>query len=187
MSQTLCRIDVLPAFALPIISTRNSICGIRRRGCWVSIRATALREAFIDSIPSWIDGSHGSPSLFIVDDRTSLRQVNVKSCIRNLPKQFASIIRSVELLVCFLHLALSHSLRYHRLRPEYTRRLHRTSGQPTTSAFYSSSCIAFPLLFASLSSQNPLESLQESACSLDMWHMPSDTISFPSPKAKVNK
>ena len=33
MSQTLCNMDVFPAFALPIIRTRNWTFGIRRRRC----------------------------------------------------------------------------------------------------------------------------------------------------------
>jgi hypothetical protein len=53
VSQTLCRMDVLPAFALPIISTRNWMFGIRRRvvgcplerriclvDCWLPIEST---------------------------------------------------------------------------------------------------------------------------------------------------
>ena len=68
MSQTLCRMDVLPAFALPMISTRNWIFGIGRR----SIGATVFgreREVLIDLIP-YRDGSHDRvclPSLFVHD------------------------------------------------------------------------------------------------------------------------
>ena len=40
MSQTLCKIDVLPAFALPIIRTRNLIS--RRRGCCCVLVAIAV-------------------------------------------------------------------------------------------------------------------------------------------------
>src|SRR6266702_5655763 len=42
VSQTLCRMDVLPAFGLPIIRTRKWIFGIR---CWVSIGATEFGKA----------------------------------------------------------------------------------------------------------------------------------------------
>jgi|SRR6266571_254052 len=41
VSQTLCRMDVFPAFALPIMRTRNRNFGIRGRGCCVSIGAMA--------------------------------------------------------------------------------------------------------------------------------------------------
>ena len=44
VSQTLCRIDVLPAFALPMIRTLNWTSGIRRRACWVSIGARSESE-----------------------------------------------------------------------------------------------------------------------------------------------
>ena len=50
VSQTLCRTDVFPAFALPIISTRNRTLGIRRFGCWVSMER-GEQEALIDLIP----------------------------------------------------------------------------------------------------------------------------------------
>ena len=43
VSQTLCKIDVLPAFALPMIRTRNRMSGSRRRGCSASIGATEVR------------------------------------------------------------------------------------------------------------------------------------------------
>ena len=45
VSQTLCRMDVLPAFALPIMRTRNRMFGTRRRGCWVNIGATMCGKA----------------------------------------------------------------------------------------------------------------------------------------------
>ena len=52
--------DVFPAFALPIIRTRNWIFGFGRRlGCWVFIGATSKR---IDSI----DSSHDRQSIFLL-------------------------------------------------------------------------------------------------------------------------
>src|SRR6266702_3406648 len=106
VSQTLCRMDVFPAFALPIIRTRNRNFGIRGRGCCMSIGATVFGEE-IDLIPSSIDGSqrsHGSPSILDPDwtrprsRTTGLRQFNPCRClssvvqfIRNVLKQFAGI------------------------------------------------------------------------------------------------
>ena len=51
--QRLCKMLVFPAFALPIIRTRNCISGIWRRGCWVPIGATVFgkQELLIDLIP----------------------------------------------------------------------------------------------------------------------------------------
>ena len=89
MLQIPCRIDVLPAFALPIISTRNRMSGIGRRDyrlpigetalfgirqqlSWLPMEATVYGKArgvtIIDLIP-YRDGSYdrgGSPSLFMV-------------------------------------------------------------------------------------------------------------------------
>lgn len=45
VSQTLCKIDVLPAFARPIISTRKSIFGSWRGGGWESIAAATFERA----------------------------------------------------------------------------------------------------------------------------------------------
>ena len=42
VSQTLWKIDALPAFALPMIGTRKRKSETRRRGCWVSIGVTEL-------------------------------------------------------------------------------------------------------------------------------------------------
>ena len=63
---------VIPAFALPIMRTRNCISGIRGPGCWVLIRMTLRMTLFagkarvVDRFDSMIDDSHdrvGSPSL----------------------------------------------------------------------------------------------------------------------------
>ena len=51
VSQTLCKIDVLPAFARPMISTRKSIFGSRRGGSWESIAAaTSERAKAVDPV-----------------------------------------------------------------------------------------------------------------------------------------
>jgi hypothetical protein len=49
VSHTLCRIDVLPAFALPIRRTRNWTFGTRRRGCssWVSIETMVFGQGVL--------------------------------------------------------------------------------------------------------------------------------------------
>ncbi len=52
--------------------------------------------------------------------------------------------------------ALSRCLRYHCLRPEYTHWCIQRLARPTTSAFYSSCVISFPLLFELRSSRSPV-------------------------------
>ena len=45
VSQTLCNMDVFPAFALPMIRTRNWTFGIRRRGCCAPTGAISEEES----------------------------------------------------------------------------------------------------------------------------------------------
>src|SRR6266702_8994538 len=104
---------VLPAFALPIIRTRNWISGIRRRGCCVSIGATEFGKARVvdrfDPVPdrwfarsSWFtflicrplvtepkesSRSHQSCN----QAQASQRLTHVVECIRNVPKEFGDI------------------------------------------------------------------------------------------------
>ena len=118
--------DVFPAFALPIIRTRNRIFGFGRRlgsTCWVFIGATSKR---IDSI----DSSHDRQSIFLLS--TSL----------------------VLCLAIFCRLmsnrcALSRCYCISSSPPRVHLLVYRTSGPYTTSAFYSlgaTSCDASPLV-----------------------------------------
>ncbi len=99
MSHTLCKMVVLPAFALPIIRTRNWISGIRRRGCCVSIGATEFGKArVVDRFDPVLDRwfTRSSWFTFLIcrpyghqSAQASQRLTNhVVECIRNVPKEF---------------------------------------------------------------------------------------------------
>src|SRR6266702_4204275 len=104
VSHTLCKMVVLPAFALPIIRTRNLIFGIRRRGCCVSIGATEFGKArvlgrFDPVVDRWF--ARSSWFTFLIcrpydhqscnQAQASQRLNHVVECIRNVPKEFGDI------------------------------------------------------------------------------------------------
>src|ERR1700691_2815131 len=79
--------DVLPAFALPIIRTRNWISGIRGRGCWVSIASGATvfgKARVVDRLNRSMVSHDHLPYL-----SNPPRLDSVVKCIHELPKQFA--------------------------------------------------------------------------------------------------
>jgi len=135
---------VLPAFALPIIRTRNWIFGIRRGGCCVSIGATEFGKArVVDRFDPVLDRwfTRSSWFTFLIcrpyghqSAQASQRLTNhVVECIRNVPKEFGDDYQvgrtTGVLLLRFLRLTYSshrgpsRSLRYHRLHPEYIQRI----------------------------------------------------------------
>src|SRR6266702_3362151 len=113
VSHTLCKMVVLPAFALPIIRTRNWISGIRGRGCCVSIGATVFRKKRVvdrsDPVPdrwfarsSWFtflicrplvtESKESSSSHQSCNQAQASQRLNhVVECIRNVPKDFGDI------------------------------------------------------------------------------------------------
>jgi hypothetical protein len=83
--------DVFPAFALPIIRTRNWTFGIRRRGCCVSIGATAEEDSIgvtTEEDSSIVVDRYRSPSLFVHTVTTSTARLDSLKCIHNASKHF---------------------------------------------------------------------------------------------------
>ena len=96
---------MLPAFALPTISTRNWIFGIRGRGCWLSIAATMFgKSGSYRFNPISIDRSNFliyrtahqrrrlNPLVIQPGSAKSILDIDyVVRCIHNVPKQFTGI------------------------------------------------------------------------------------------------
>src|SRR6266571_3756927 len=157
VSQTLCKMDVFPAFVLPIIRTRNRIFGIRGRGCCVSIGATVFgKERAVDRFDPVLDRWFTRFTFLIHRTQSpgSGNPIIINSCQRlhsKRPDYCRSVLRSYQFIPpaqCIMYhwVALSRCLIYHCLRPEYTHRCIERLARPTTSAFYSCvmSYVVFP-------------------------------------------
>jgi hypothetical protein len=108
VSQTRCRIDVFPAFALPIIRTRNWIFGIRRGVCAVDIGAMKFGKQecqWLIDVSSSIDARADHVSFL----PHPLRVESPLSDLRRVPAWFKRPIKHSPIVVVFGGVALKSS------------------------------------------------------------------------------